>query len=52
MTEWLHDWSDGALPEPGSSPSLLSSPPLNTQLSMGWVGGLESDIIGVDVEIG
>lgn len=50
MTEWLHDWSDGALPEPGSSPSLLSPTP--TLLSMGWVGGLESDIIGVDVEIG
>lgn len=51
MTEWLHDWSDGALPEPGSSPSLLSPPP-PTRLSMGRVGGLESDIIGVDVEIG
>lgn len=49
MTEWLHDWSDGALPEPGSSPSLLSPlPPPNCL----WVGGLESDIIGVDVEIG
>lgn len=48
MTEWLHDWSDGALPEPGSMPSL--PPPLQT-VRVGW-GGLESDIIGIDVEIG